>query len=448
MGKEDHCRQGYRNAWQALAQAVRSDPEDLMARRQLARFYDEAGLPLALDEWRALVRLNPADDEDRLGLNLCISRLGALPARRNAEEVDRLEEMARGDARRIPATLALIQDAIRSGRPSPMEAVAEVVLPPERHAGLLESWLVPDRGVWDLVCHMQAEPRPDAADAVQLAEWMCRRGLAPEALGWLDGLSPWLRATRAVRSARVTCLVQMKDWRGAAAAVRAGAWGDIPGDALDLAVEAHTLREESQPDQAGDAWDRALDAAARSRDGLKILLLFASDLQWQAEAEAALWRMAKTTPSDPANWERLAAMAAAEGSTQKFLEVYQAWVHSWPGSPAAQGGVAWLAALLDRSAEGVTEDFNASNAGFVAANALRLHRSGRGNEGLALLASLPPASREDIRPSLVRGLLLSDLGRREESERVLARIPESQLLPEECALLEGAHAKNGGGKSS
>jgi tetratricopeptide (TPR) repeat protein len=441
---EELRREEYRQTWQGLEQAVQSDPENLAARRQLAEFYDEAGLPLALDEWRAIIHLDPANQANRLALAQCAQHLGQSAGGKDAAGDRRLEELARGDSTRIRATLELIRKATRTGSPRSIEALARKVLPPASRPGLISSWLFPRRAMDDLIAYMVAQPQPGPGDVVALAEWMCRQGMAREALSWVDGLSPSLRATPQVQGARATCMVRLKSWRGVESAVRAGAWGAVPGEALDLAFTAHTLRELRLSDQAADKWSRALDVAGRSEGGLRILLRLASELQWQDEAEAALWRLAGASPGDTANWEQLAALATAEGSTQKLLDVYKAWAKTGQDNAEATGGVAWLSALLDRSAEGVMEASNLSNPGFVVAEALRLHRSGRGADGLALLDTLPQAAQGDVRPSLVRGLLLSDLGQRAESEHVLARIPESQLLPEERALLEAAHVRNGG----
>jgi Tfp pilus assembly protein PilF len=510
MAQDDLRRENYRQAWLRLEQAVQSNPGDFMARRQLAQFYDEAGLPQALDEWRILVRLEPGNDRNRFGLALCALRAGDPAAAQDAlagvsaggrlnetyhrlaagiamrsgdqgtlaselaalshlepnnpralfnqaalalaggapgqaaAATAQLEELARGSPMRIRATLALIQEASRTGKAGGMEALAERILPRNSSPGLLSLWALPPRGMPELVAYMKAQPNPEAGDAVRLAEWLCRQGQSADSLFWLDRLDPSVLATPEVQAARATCLVQMMDWRGLEAAVRAGAWGRIPDDALDLAFAAHAQSEWLHPEHAKDTWNDALDVASRSRDGLGVMLLLATEFQWRDEAEAVLWRMAKAAPADVGNWEKLAALATAEGSTQKLLEVYQGWVGALPANKVAAGGVAWLSALLDRSAEGVMEAANASNAGFVAAEALRLHRSGRGMDGLALLDSLPDGARSDLRPALVRGLLLSDLGQRDESERVLALIPEAQLLPEERALLEAAHARNGG----
>lgn len=514
MAQDDLRKENYRQAWLRLEQAVQANPGDFIARRQLAQFYDEAGLPPALDAWRSLVRLDPGDDDNRFSLGLCALRLGNLSTARDAlagvsaagrekamyhrlaasiamrtgnsealaselaalarldpkdprtifneaalglyggvpERVaaarKRLEDLARGDPLRIRATLELVNESSRTGNPRAMEDLAERILPAAPRAPLLSLWSGQHRGLPEVITYMEAQPQPEARDAVHLAEWMCRQGMAPAALAWLDTLDPAVQVTPQVQAARATCLVQMKDWRGLEAAVRAGAWGRIPDDALDLAFAAHSQREWLHPDHAQDTWKDALDVAAKSRDGLRIMLLLATEFQWREEAEAVLWRMARAAPSNSSNWEKLAALATAEGSTQKLLEVYQSWVQATPDNATAAGGVAWLSALLDRSAEGVTEASNATNPGFVAAQALRYHRSGRGVEGVALLDGLPEAARGDIRPTLVRGVLLSDLGSREESERALARIPEAQLLPEERALLEAAHVRNGVAQSS
>lgn len=77
-------QQDYRRARLVLEQAVQSNPGDLDARRELARFYGDAGSPRALVMWRELVQLAPKNDSDRLELALWGVRLGDLPTAREA----------------------------------------------------------------------------------------------------------------------------------------------------------------------------------------------------------------------------------------------------------------------------------------------------------------------------------------------------------------------------
>jgi tetratricopeptide (TPR) repeat protein len=77
-------QQDYQRAQLVLEQAVQSNPGDLDARREQARFYGDAGSPGVLALWRELVQLAPGNDADRLELAFWGVRTGDLATAREA----------------------------------------------------------------------------------------------------------------------------------------------------------------------------------------------------------------------------------------------------------------------------------------------------------------------------------------------------------------------------
>jgi len=503
-------QQDYRRARLVLEQAVQSNPGDLEARRELARFYGDGGSPRALVMWREIVQLAPNNDSDRIELALWGVRLGDLATAREAmagvsgtgragaeyhrvaagialhsgdqaalarELTDlailepdnpraqfnraaiqltgadpaqveaarkELETLARGEPLRIRATLELIR-AVQSDGAAGYRALADVVLPGRTRFTELFPWTGPQRGILDLIRYMEEQTNPEPEDAALLADWMRRQGLVPEAAFWITTLTPGTQRDRAVMSVRASCLVQLRDWRGLQDALRQGVWGRASDDALDLAFAAHLQHTGSHPDHARDTWGDALDSAGTSLESLHVLLRFSGEIGWTDAAEETLQRIVATNRHEIEAWHALAAIAMAQGSSEKLFDLYASWSKAEPDSLEARGGLAWTAAVVHRSwpdQSGAGKALRATP-GWAAANALALHAAGRDDDALAALAKLPAQAQADRRVALVRGVLLAAGGKRDESARALTSGAAGPLLPEESSLVVAARAKIG-----
>jgi tetratricopeptide (TPR) repeat protein len=503
-------QQDYRRAKLVLEQAVQSNPGDLEARRELARFYGDAGSPRALVMWRELVQLAPNSDSDRLELALWGVRLNDLPTARAAlegvspagrstpayhravagvalrsgdqktlaHELTQLAilepdnpraqfnraaiELSGGDAAqvgparqelltlahggplRIRATLELIR-AVESEGDAGFQALAEAVLPTHSRFNGLFSWSAPPRGLLDLIRYMQEQPNPEPEDAALLADWMRRQGLVPEAAFWLNTLDPAVQKNRAVLLVRASCLVQLRDWRGLENTLRQGVWGRASDDALDLAFAAHLQRASNHAEHARDTWGDALDSAGTSLESLHVLLRLAGEVGWTQAAEETLHRLVRTDRHEVEAWQALAAIAMAQGASEKLFLVYTDWSKAEPESLEAKAGLAWVAAVYRHNWPAANEPDAKLRAmpGWAAAHALALHATDHDGEALDGLSELSPEALADRRVALVRGVLLADRGQRAESGQALTLGAAGPLLPEESALLLAARGKNG-----
>lgn len=99
--------QDYRRAQLTLEQAVQVNPAFLQARRELAKFYEEAGSSRSLPAWQALVDLNPNDPADRLSLAHCALIFGDLDAAKNALNGVRPSDRDAAEYHRLLAALDL-----------------------------------------------------------------------------------------------------------------------------------------------------------------------------------------------------------------------------------------------------------------------------------------------------------------------------------------------------
>ena len=502
-------QQDYRRAQLMLEQAVQTNPGDSETRRQLAKFYEEVGSARALPTWKTLAQLAPGDDANQLGLGLCAVRLGDLATAREAAEAvsaagrgtveyhqlaagialragnqavldseiaelatlepdnaraqfnhaaiqltggspaaadgarKELVELARGKPLRIRATLELMRAAQREG--TPFAALAEKILPARPGVSAFVAWAMAPRGFFDLIVYMQSQENPEPEDAVVLADWLRRQGLAPEAAFWLGTLNASTLADPAVVSVRASCFVQTHDWRGLSNALRQGAWGRMSDDAVNLAMAARLQRDRGYADHARQTWNDALEVANGSFETLRALLRLAEELNWPAEAEATLQRVVQVNPRMPGAWQALAAIAMGTGATEKLLEIDTAWAKARPDEAAARSSQVWVAALLGRvTPEGASNGKYLDAPAFAAARALTLRTSGRGDQAWDLLTRLPAIAQNDPHVALVRGLLLADRGQPAESGQALAIAGSGPiLLPEESALLQEARVRNG-----
>jgi tetratricopeptide (TPR) repeat protein len=499
-------QQDYRRALLVLQQAVQANPGDFEARRELARFYGEAGdSARALTLWRELVQVEPRNDADRLELAMWALRLNDLATAREAldglqasarvgaeyhrvaagvalrtgdhagvarelaelailepdnprtqfnhaavqlvsgdrvqvtEAWKELEKLAQGGPLRIRATLQLI----RSVPVADLPGLAAQLLPRPSRLAAVFSWGATPRGLLDLVRYMEEQPDPEPEDAALLADWMRRQGMVPEAAFWLTTLSPATQRNRAIQIVRAACYVQLRDWRGLETTLRQGVWGRASDDALDLAFAAHLQREAGHADHARLTWGDALDAAGNSVESLHVLLRLAAEVGWSDGTDDALRRLVRVNPHEPGGWQSLAAIAVAQGASEKLFQVYASWLKAEPASLDAQGGLVWEGAVIhhawpmDNASVGPLQ----ATAAWTAARALALHSAGQDDEALERLAKLPPEVQQDRRVDLVRGIAQAELGRRAESAASLAAAAAGPLLPEESALLQAAKAR-------
>jgi len=347
--REDLRQQNYRQAVAALERAVQADGGNLEARHELALLYREDGSQRSLAAWRELVRLDPADDQNRYdwarsglilgdlsavrealsgigpngrsalpfmllqaGLALRsgsravfaaeIAQLAALEHSADQARFDEasieldcgdgktarpvLEDLARGGPMSISATLKLIEAATPQGTPADYTELADLLLPRRSRPAIL-SWGAPPRGLFDLIAQMEASPKPSAADAALLGQWLLRQGYAPDAVFWLRTLAPAVQDAPAVLSVRATAFARTHDWSGLEDCLRQGAWGRISDEALILAFAARAQWQRRHEDHGEATWADAVAAAHSEPGALGALRRLADELGWPAAAAAA-----------------------------------------------------------------------------------------------------------------------------------------------------------------
>lgn len=401
----------------------------------------------------AITQFEPEGPLPRFSL-ACV-RLYSPQAEEVAAAREVLEEFARGDRLRIRATLQLIEDAPRrwppeKNTPQLYVSLGKRILDPKSTTtgvmGRLGRGGEP--GLRQLIEHMKAQPAPDPSDAALLAQWTTRIGLGREAQYWLESLPESQRRTPAVLGAMAEGAARLEDWEKLETLIQQGAWGRIPHDVIQLAFSARVLRQRTNSSVADEVWTNAVNLSSSSLAGLRALQRLAQLWQWPEFQTQTLTAMTREFPAERYAWQILAAQALAAGNSDQFWRVYSGWAQAGPGDVQVQAEHLMIGllirpldpAFLTRAAELFRQ--NPENFICRIAQALALWRVDRAADGLALLRDRQIAYADEPRFALVNGLLLSSVGRSDESEQMLGLAAGTRLLPIEQKLLEQARARN------
>lgn len=372
-----------------------------------------------------------------------------------AKAREALEDFARGDSIRIRASLQLIEDAPRrwpqeKNRPQLYINLAKRILDSKSGTSGIMSRLGRggEPGLRQLVEHMKAQPAPDPTDAALLAQWMLRVGLGSEAQLWIESLDEGRRHTPAVLGAMADCAAKLEEWDKLELAILQGGWGRVPHDVARLAFAARILRMRSNSAIAGEVWAHAVTLSSSSLAGLRALHRLAQLWQWQDFQGLTLTAMTRQFPGERSAWQTLAAQAMAAGNSDQFWRVYSGWAQAAPGDVQVQAEHLMIGLLIrpldptfaTRAAELFRQ--NPDNLICRIAQALALWRADRAFDGLGLLRGREIPYADEPRFALVNGLLLSAVGRSDESEQMLVLAASARLLPAEQKLLEQARTRN------
>jgi hypothetical protein len=163
--------------------------------------------------------------------------------------------------------------------------------------------------------------------------------------------------------------------------------------------------------------------------------------QWQDKQAQVLWILVRQFPTDESAWRALIRLAQGGEDSAELWRIYQAWAQAAPSSSAVQAERVLLG-LLARSDE---SGLGAQAAELFlrhpeiplcrVAQALALWRAHQAAEALEIADGAPLNFEQNPRFALVRGVILSTLGRPAESEKMFVLIQGAKLLPEERALM-------------
>jgi len=276
----------------------------------------------------------------------------------------------------------------------------------------------------------------------QLSSWMSPRGMASEALTWIESLAPDMRGRQPVPKATVECLLARKDWNKLESFLNDQKWAGQ--DFVRLALLALALRNQDLRDAAGLRLQGSVRLASKHAETLAVLSQMFESWGWQSEADEMLQLLLKTFPNE--QWAARAVCLAyySNGNTPALYAVYNTLLKSGPADAPTKNNFAMTCLLLNTNlnqAHALAEEAyrtESRNPAFVSTRAFSLHVQGKNSEALALFQTLPAADLDTPGIALYYAITLAAANDVEQAHKYLSLAEHAQLLPEERSLLEQA----------
>ena len=449
-------------------QAAREAIEDLPPEERTSPSYRRATAALALAAGRTeraeaiLTNISGLPAED---VTARLERAFVLLRKAGAAEVEAarrelLESATREDMRAL-ALRELTMDAGRRRDLAKAEEFArqltEVPKPAYRDKLLLANVLL-STGKTTLdeqLPPLQAEALARPEEISQLVAWLLTVDQAARALAWLQGLAPDQKESPEVLTALANCHMALHAWAEVPPLIARGAFGQVPPDAIQLALAARVLQGMNRTALLRSLWDEAVRATEDNLQGLLVLHRFATSWGFVPEAQATLLRLAERFPEQIWAHQSLVKQFYEAKDTKRLRAVFRLWDEARPGSTYVQGNRLFLDLLSEPRSQTTAlaekarqlKDREPKNPFAVTNFALSLWRGGHAKEALTELEALPAEALGDPRRALYHGLFLAAVGRAGDSAAALDRVDKDALLPEESDLLRQAREQRKTGDS-
>ena len=286
----------------------------------------------------------------------------------------------------------------------------------------------------------RSEASTNELQVYQLSGWLISRGLAEQALAWIEALAPVVKAKQPVPKAIVECLLAKKDWAKLELFLNEQQWGGQ--EFVRHALLALALRNQDRREAAELRLQGAARLASKHAETLAVLRQMLESWGWQSEADDMLRLLAKEFPNERWVSQALCLAYYSKGNTAGLYETYSRMLKSVPPDAPTKNNFAMICLLLNTNldqARAMAEEAYRTeprNAAFVSTRAFSLHTQGKHSEALALFQTLPSADLETPGIALYYGLALVAAGEVAQAQKFLSLAGHAQLLPEERRLLE------------
>jgi Flp pilus assembly protein TadD len=389
------------------------------------------------------VQLDPADP--LLRLNLAMMQLRSPVAASRAEGLATLERLRLVPAVRVRALRALFAEAGRRrdwdralALGAELQADAAAVIT-DRLAYLDLLKRRDPEAQKDYLARLQERVGAEPSDAAQLIHWMKDNVPARNVLRWCRGLPPATRADLEVTMATAEVCVKAGDWDALQSLVKNANWGRA--DHHRLALLARVLREQKSEFASGMQWNAALKSAGRRPEALHELAELADAWGWDAEAQQALWTLARGRDHPEEALSRLYERYQKTLDTQGLYRVLARTLELNPENVTARNHFALLSLLLKldvsraRATARELHEREPTNPHFAATYAYALHVQGRTAEAVRVMDDLQPEQLAQPAIAAYYGLILAGAGQSERATHYLLLAGRAALLPEEKALV-------------
>ena len=404
----------------------------------------------ALREWTRAVEMEPGNKSYVLGLALANLR-SSVPAN---QEIGRksLEEIRADKDERLPATRALVADAIsRHATTERLRALAQD----------LQSYpesVFSDRLLYLSILHALdesefaralTETEKDAtkrsSDLAQLIAWMNSRGTALLALDFAHSLSQEVLTKWPVPVELANSYLRVADWQGLEQFVRTSQWPQL--DFIRRAFLARALREQNKTVASDREWSAAKQEAGDDSRQLETLEHTVADWGWKKEAIDLLWEMTKFPEKQNDALRSLYQHYAKENDTRELYRVLIKLVEAMPNDLTIRNNFAQISLLLnaDRDrARKLAENLHErepSNPAYASTYAFAVYSNGNPKQAVKIMKSLTPEQLQDPAVSAYLGIFLAAAGQKAEAQEYLSHGAKAALLPEEKSLLDRSLAQ-------
>jgi tetratricopeptide (TPR) repeat protein len=210
-----------------------------------------------------------------------------------------------------------------------------------------------------------------------------------------------------------------------------------------MAFVTRALREQNRQLASQEQWQATIRVAAEGSVSLGMLTQQVASWGWQTEVEQLLWLAADRFPWQNSALETLNRGYYTSGNTDGLFRTFERMQKLDPSDPVTSNNLAMVMALLGREQEKAfllaaeAHKKHPSVPAFISTYAYLLHLRGRTDEGLKLLAALPPEELKAPTRALYYGIMLQAKGEMTASS-FLDIAERGRLLPEEQSLLKSA----------
>ena len=259
------------------------------------------------------------------------------------------------------------------------------------------------------------------------------------AAGWLALVATGVRQSASTDMQLADSLYAAPDWAGLQELLRTTNWKGE--EYLRSALLAYVLRRQGDQLQSEQVWRQALALADGDPARLQNLEALVGEWKWPAERMATLNLIFERNPGDTHQLAELLRYYRDAGRTADLQRVLSLYVGENTDPTDESVALAYYNLLLDtnvaRSHVAARNAFEAEPADPVRrmVYAFSLWKQQRAAEAMPVLSGVKPGAKSElISIPLLRAVIQTQMGAREEAQASLAQFKAGSALPEEVAL--------------
>ncbi|MET0262905.1 MAG: hypothetical protein ABW223_08400 [Rariglobus sp.] len=398
----------------------------------------------------SLVEADPADLASRF--NLAALRLWSVDAEKSRQAYPALIALGNEPTVRVRASLERLKFAAASREAAKVDSEVALLVPqlnPALAGTLLKRDTPNEPPGWDaLLDALKVASAGNPGDATLLALWLNDLGLGTRALTWLDTLPAAVRADAQLAAAEADIAARVNDLPRLRNSLATRAWGQIPEEAINLAIAARVQQMRFGEVRARPTWDDAVSTSTETLAGLRMLARLGGIWRDSDGTERALQVIVDRYPREYWACEALRVRYASRNDLEKLWQLYQSWAPRTPENIPVQQTWIMLGSLLKKSSprqlERAAELYQQAGPRPETATALAyvsaLWSAGKINEAATVSARLPEAVRKEPRVLLWLAIIAAEQDRADDLNASLTALPRKALLREEQQVLDSTLA--------